>query len=84
MLLNYTTPGKVRIDMREYIEKMLEDLSDKYGGAEITLAGEHLFDVNPDQNKLDETRTQEFHHVVAQLLFLCKRDCPDIQTAISF
>ena len=41
-------------------------------------------DGEESQNKLPEEQAQVFHCSVAQLLFLCVRARPDIQTAISF
>ena len=43
-----------------------------------------LFEVNAKANKLDEERSEIFHHIVAKLLYLCKRTRPDIQTAVAF
>jgi hypothetical protein len=43
-----------------------------------------IFEVNAAAEKLDETKEEFFHHVVAQLLFVCKRARPDIQTAVAF
>ena len=40
--------------------------------------------MNQNGTKLDETASEFFHHVVAQLLFLCKRGRPDLQTAVAF
>jgi hypothetical protein len=48
-------------------------------------AANHLFQVNEnDPILLGEDEAEYFHHTVAQLLFLCKRARPDIQTAVSF
>jgi len=37
-----------------------------------------------DPVPLDEPKAQFFHHIVAKLLFLCKRSYPDISTSIEF
>ena len=39
---------------------------------------------NENAKGLDEPTAQFFHHNVANLLFLCKRACRDIQTAVAF
>jgi len=44
----------------------------------------HLFNVNDGSNKLPEEKAQLFHHIVAKLLYLCRRTCQDIQTALVF
>jgi hypothetical protein len=33
---------------------------------------------------LEKDESELFHHIIAKLLFLCKRACPDIQTAVAF
>ena len=70
--------------MHKYIDKILTDLPEKYNGTAVTPAAEHLFNVDPKQQRLTDIEAQNFHHVVAQLLFLCKRVQPDIQTAVLF
>jgi hypothetical protein len=50
-----------------------------------TPAENHLFAVNEvDPVKLGNEGATKFHYIVAQLLFLCKRARPDIQTSVSF
>ena len=87
MKLDYSTKFKVRIDMREYLEKILTDLDDignEWSGTAVTPAAEHLFKINDNAMKLSTSSSVQFHHVVAQLLFLCKRGRPDIQTGVAF
>ena len=87
MTLDYTTKGKVRIDMKDYIRKILNDvehLTDGWEGKAITSATENLFKISYDSKKLSKPEADSFHHVVAQLLFLCKRERPDIQNAVAF
>jgi hypothetical protein len=84
MTLDYTTKGKITISMYEYIEKMLTELpSDMNGVSKIPAAG-HLFNINPDATKLPEDKAQLFHHLVAKLLYLCRRTRQDLQTAVAF
>eukprot|EP00978_Attheya_sp_CCMP212_P047721 scaffold424725_cov134-Attheya_sp.AAC.2 len=71
--------------MIDYIKNMLGDLPSDMDGAAATAALSHLFEVNiTDPIMLDKDNATLFHHNVAKLLFLCKRACPDIQTAVSF
>ena len=84
MTIDYSDKGKVKIDMKDYIENILKEMPDDMAGVAPTPAANHLFDVNTDAPKLNEAKKEFFHHVVAQLLFLCKRARPDIQTAIAF
>jgi len=51
---------------------------------EKTLVSGHLFLINPECKTLPENTAQLFHHIVAKLLYLCRRTCQDIQTAVAF
>ena len=84
MTIDYSDKGKVKIDMKDYIENILKEMPADMAGVAPTPAANHLFDVNDDGEKLNDEQKEFFHHVVAQLLFLCKRARPDIQTAIAF
>ena len=84
MVLDYSEPGKVKIVMEKYIEGILNEMPADMTGVSPSPAANHLFDVNPEAQKLVPEKQEFFHHVVAQLLFLCKRARPDIQTAVSF
>jgi hypothetical protein len=84
MTIDYSVVGKVQITMIPYIQNMLSEIPNDMAGESATPAASHLFQVDEDADKLDETTAQLFHHYVAKLLFLCKRARPDIQTAIAF
>ena len=86
MTLDFTSKGKVRIDMHNYINKVLENLHnllDGWEGTSVTPAAEYLFKINENCKILNTEAADHFHHVVAYLLFLCKRGCPDIQTGVA-
>ena len=53
MVLDFSKPRKVIIDMKEYILKILNDLLEEFNGTSITPAAEHLFKVNPNGEKLN-------------------------------
>jgi hypothetical protein len=85
MTISFEIPGKVQITMFDYIKKMLNDLPPDMDGIAVTPAANHLFDVDiSGKVPLDEPNAILFHHLVAKLLFLCKRARPDIQTAVAF
>jgi hypothetical protein len=84
MTLDYSNEGKVIIIMSDYIKGILDELPEDMNGVSATPAANHLFEVNCNPSPLDTKLADFFHHVVAQLLFLCKRARPDIQTAVSF
>lgn len=85
MVIDYSTPKKVHIKMTNYVEQIINEAPDWMNGIAPTPAANHLFTIN-DTNPchLSESDAEYFHHAVAQLLFLCKRSRPDIQTAVSF
>ncbi len=53
-------------------------------GTDITPAASNLFTVRKDVNKLDNEMSKTYHHLMAKLLYLCKRARPELQTVISF
>ena len=73
MTLDYSTDGKVIVDMRDYVNKLIEPLLTTFRGQLITPAANHLFDVDEHCEKLLKEDAEYFHHVVEQLLFLIKR-----------
>ena len=85
MVIDYTVPGKVKFTMKDFIQGVLDECpGELMKGASATLAANHLFNVNPDCNKLGEEKASQFHHLTAKLLYLSKRARPDLQTAVSF
>ena len=82
--LDYSEPGAVLIDMRDYVAQVIQDFPETVVGAAPTPAAKGLFDVNLDSKPLNAKRAEAFHSTVAQLLFLAKRGRPDILTAVSF
>jgi hypothetical protein len=61
MTLDYSEKGKVKIKMLDYVERMLADLPDKMAGEAASPAANHLFTVDDNQAKVDETKAQFFH-----------------------
>ena len=85
MHLDFKQPGKVQIDMRDYVNKrVLAGLPDKYKGTATTPASLHLFELRDGDPLLGDKEADEFHSIVAKLLFLCKRGRPDLQTAVAY
>ena len=87
MMLDYSIPGVVKIDMSEYIKKIIRDfkyLSEIGVTVAKTPAAEYLFKVNEACKKLEKEKKEEFHTTVAKMLFLCCRSRPDIKCAVSF
>jgi hypothetical protein len=84
ILLDYSEPGYVKLDMTAYVKKVLEEVRDDMDGTATSPAAEYLFQIVDGVPLLDEATSEFFHATVAKLLFLCKRGRPDIQTAIAF
>ena len=56
MTLDFSSPGEVKIDMVDYIKKMIEDFPDKSESKANTPAALHLFEVRNDVKLLDEEK----------------------------
>ena len=84
MVLDYSVPGKLIVDMKEYVNKMIEEFDYEIVKLPKTPAAEHLFKVNEKCEKLNNKMHEDFHTFVAKSLFLCKRARPEIQTAVAF
>jgi hypothetical protein len=84
MTLDYSEPNVVKIDMRDYVQKILDEAPENMDGTSTTPASSHLFKIVEGVEPLDDATSESFHATVAKLLFLCKRGRPDIQTGIAF
>ena len=85
MTLDFSVPGKFIIDMEKYLDQsVLADLPSDMEGTATSPAADHLFCTRDNAEKLDKETAELFHHVTAQLLFVCKRGRPDIHTAVAF
>ena len=72
--------------MIKYVDKILEGVLEELGSPAATPAAEHLFQVwnNSKAESLSEEKSQEFHHITAQLLFLSVHARCDIQVTVAF
>jgi len=82
--IDFTDAGKVILLMEQYIDLILQNVPGYIRGTATSLEADHLFEMNENSEFLDEKTADLFHHITAQLIFLCKRARPDIQTAVSF
>ena len=83
MTLHYRLKGKVKMSMYDYVKKIIEEALDDMTGTAKTSAAGHLFTTNKNGEKLSEKKAQGFHHIVAKLLYLCRRTRQDIQMAVA-
>jgi hypothetical protein len=84
MILDYSEPGCVKVDMTENLKKILDEMPEEMDGTATTPAADYLFTIVEGIELLDKETSEFFHSTVAKLLFLCKGGRPDIQTAIAF
>ena len=70
--------------MINYIGKILDNIPEDMKGESATPAAHHLFEIAEYATKLSQSGADLFHHFVEQLLYLSKRECPDIQLSVSF
>jgi predicted Rdx family selenoprotein len=85
MKLDFSQEDKVIIRMQAFVQELLSKAPEDMGEIASSPAAGHLFLVN-DQNPelLDKETADLFHTIVAKLLFLSKRACPDLQLAVIF
>ena len=84
MVLDYTLPGALKIDMTQYVNAMIEDFPAELAGVSKCAWNENLFKVDKDAKKLCKERAAIFHTFVMKGMFLCKRGRQDIQPGIAF
>jgi hypothetical protein len=69
LTFNFSLRDEVKINMTQYISKVIEAFPKEIVGKAATPAGDHLIKVREDGQKLDEEQADAFHHTVYQLLF---------------
>ena len=84
MTLDFTEDGIVKIDMKDYVEKVLDKMPDEMDRTATTPEASHLFQMRGDAIALGNQKKDFLHTTVAKILFLCKRGRPDQQTAVDF
>ena len=84
MILDFTTPGILEIDMSDYIQVILQDAPANLRGTSMVPAAKHLFTTRPDAPKISPQEQEICHHLTMQLMYLSQRGRPDIRTAVAF
>ncbi len=84
MTFDYSFDKEVRINMRDYIKKVIREFPEEITGVCATPASDYLFKVREDGKKLNEELAEAFHHTVYQLLFAASRARRNIQRAVLF
>jgi hypothetical protein len=85
MTFDYSFTREVRINMWNYLGRVIKEFPEKITGTCATPApaSDHLFKVCEDGRKLNEELADAFHHTVYQILFTANRARRDIQAAVS-
>jgi hypothetical protein len=84
MTFDYSFTKEVRINMWDYIRKVIKEFPKEITGVCAAPASDHLFKVQEDRRKLSKKLAEVFHHTVYQLLFAANMARCDIQTAVLF
>ena len=69
MQLDFRKPGKLIVDMSEYIKMILAELPAEMRGKATTPAAKHLFNVDPTSTPIDKDHAEDFtasHEPLAQ------------------
>ena len=83
MILDYSLAGKLQVDMKDYIDKMIEEYPYPIKPANSPW-NDNLFKINEESSPLDKRDSEIFHSTVMKGMFLVKRGRPDAETAFSF
>ena len=78
MILDFTTPGILEIDMSDYIQVILQDTPTNLQGTSVVPAAKHLFTTCADAPKISPQEQEIFHHLTMQLMYLSQCGRPDI------
>jgi hypothetical protein len=86
MPLDFTTRGKVKITMLDYVEAILAAFTKAEpngSGIKTSATPDNLFKVDEGCEKLKPNKAKEFHNLVAKTLYATKRARPDNCTTIT-
>jgi hypothetical protein len=84
MIFDYSVPGEVTISMKNMVLEFLNELGISDDAKASSPASSYLFQIDDDDELLNDNEKESFHSLVAKALYMAKRGRPDILTAISF
>jgi hypothetical protein len=84
MILDFSIPGAMKVDMKYYIDGMIEEFPYPVKSITTTPWTEKLMKVDTDSKNLDTEKKAIFHTFTMKAIFLCKRARPDISPGIGF
>ena len=81
-----TCPSKMIDLMIKCLQKIIQEYPEMLKATTACPATYNLFKIckEEDRELLSEEMAKQFHRTTAQLLFLCKRVRPDVETLMSF
>ena len=84
MVFDFSKPGKVMVDMSDYVKAMIKDFPIKFkpNDSVATPATDDLFSTGTS-DVLSKQKAEEFHTFVAKALFMCKRARPDLHITVA-
>ena len=72
MILDFSVPGAMKLDMIYYIKQMIKDFPYEIKTITTNPWTEKLFKVDKESKNIEETRRTIFHTFVMKAMFLCK------------
>jgi hypothetical protein len=84
MNITYKDDGTAEIDMSRYTAESIEEFMDDVIATSTTPAMRDLFDIDDNSPRLNKARSENFHSIVAKLLYISKRARIDIQLPVAF
>ena len=73
MTFDFSKSGAFIVDVEEYLKEIMKNMLEDMNGTATNPAADHVFKVRDNAPKLNKERTNFFHRVVAQLLFVAQR-----------
>ena len=70
--------------MCDYMQGILDGAPTEMDGLAIMPAASNLFTVRKEAKKLDDKQAETYHHITAQLLYLCQCTRPNLQLTMAF
>jgi hypothetical protein len=83
MIVDYTTPIKLKLKMQDYSQKMIEEFLEILNESKYTW-NENLFMIDETAEKLSKKKAEIFHKFVAKGLFASKQARSDILPTITY
>jgi hypothetical protein len=82
--LDFSMPGMVMFSMDDCIKNLFKDVPADMEGTAKSPVVNNLFTINDEAEKLDATKSEEFHWLTTKLLYLSKHIRVDIQPMVVF